>query len=159
MGFFDSLKRVLGGHGHDEHHGHHDARQDLARAWGLEDESEEEEEGEAPVEASEYDRSQWVRKLKRVLDGLPETQGEWATLAADAKALGMDAAWIREQEKEEFLMLVRRAVADRKISDAEHRKLDLARDLIGMTEHEAETALHSIAAEASKFFGKKIEGA
>jgi hypothetical protein len=153
MGFFDALKRVLGGHAQGDQvpapHG-------LARAWGLDDGAAN---AEGLAEASEYDRAQWLRKLKRILSGLPETRGEWPELIADAKALALDPAWIKECEREEFLLLVRRAVADRKFTEAEHRKLDLARDLIGLPEAEAEAALHSIVAEAESFFGKSVEGA
>ena len=55
-------------------------------------------------------------------------------------------------------MLVRRAVADRKVTEDEHQKLDLARDLIGLSEADAEAALHDIVAEAKSFFDKSVEG-
>ena len=47
---------------------------------------------------------------------------------------------LRAQVEDEFRLLIRRAVADRKLTPQEHRKLDLARDLIGISEAEAEAA-------------------
>ena len=55
-------------------------------------------------------------------------------------------------------MLVRRAVADRVVTEAEHRKLDFARDLLGIPDREAESILDTVVAEAETFFGKSIEG-
>ena len=54
-------------------------------------------------------------------------------------------------------MLIRQAVSDRHVTEEEHRKLDLARDLIGIPEAEAESLLHAIVAEAEAFFGKPVE--
>ena len=56
-------------------------------------------------------------------------------------------------------MLVRRAVADRLFTEAEHRKIDLARDLMGIPEPDAEEILHQVVVEAEKFFGGAVEGA
>ena len=56
-------------------------------------------------------------------------------------------------------MLVRRAVADRVVTDAEHRKLDQARDMLGIADAEAEAILHDVVSEAETFFGKSVEGA
>ena len=77
---------------------------------------------------------------------------------AEARALKLDPAWVTKCQVDEFLLLVRRAVADRLFTEPEHRKLDLARDLIGIPEAEAEAVLHSIVAEAESFFGKSVEG-
>ena len=43
------------------------------------------------------------------------------------------------------------------ISEEDHHKLDLARKLIGMSEAEAEDALHTILAEAEAFFGAPVK--
>jgi hypothetical protein len=59
---------------------------------------------------------------------------------------------------EEFVLLVRRAVADGAVSPEEHRTLDLARHLMGLTEEEGEVVLHRVSDEAAAFFGKAIEG-
>lgn len=149
MGFFDAVRRAL-------HRDNHPAR-DVARAWGLEDENEEAENHAA--DASLYDRAQWQKKMKRILAGLPETRPEWTELMTEARALNLEAAWIRECEVEEFKLLVRRAVADRHFTETEHRRLDLARDLIGLPEDQAEKLLHNIIADAEKFFGGTVEGA
>ena len=144
MGFFDTLRHVL-------HIDHHPAR-DVTHAWGLDEESTDD-----LAETSEvglYDRAQWQKKLKRVLEGLPETKAGWAELAIDARALNMDAEWVKKVELDEFTLLVRRAVSDRHFTEDEHRKLDLARDLMGVSEEKAEEVLHEVIAEAEKFFDK-----
>jgi hypothetical protein len=73
--------------------------------------------------------------------------------------MDFDPAWVAQCSRDEFALLVRRAVADRVVTEAEHRKLDLARDLIGIPDAEAETILHAIVAEAETFFGGSVEGA
>jgi hypothetical protein len=149
MGFFDTLRRVLGAErGATE--------RQVADAWGLEADSA----GSAPEAGStNYDRAQWQKKLKRILDELPASRPEWDELMTEARALDLDPAWVTKSQVDEFLLLVRRAVSDGVFSEVEHRKLDLARDLIGIPEAEAEAALHSIVAEAETFFGKSVEGA
>ena len=61
--------------------------------------------------------------------------------------------------REEFTLLVRRVVADRVVTEAEHRKLDLARDLLEIPDAEAEAILHAVVADAEQFFGGTVEGA
>jgi hypothetical protein len=153
MGFFDALRRVLGGH-HSPAHGPTDLG--LAKAWGLDEPVAEE---PASEEASAYDRAQWLNRLKRILAELPASKREWTDLVADAKALHFDPEWLEECQREEFRLLIRRAVSDRKFTEAEHRRLDLARDLMGIPEAEAEEILHAIVSEAEKFFGRTVEGA
>jgi hypothetical protein len=166
MGFFDALRRVLAGDPrseglpgeslrpsemdlgdspHPEFPGRVPAADPAAMA--------------APPQTTDYDRDQWRRKLKRILERLPASQSEWTELMADAGALGLDTAWVEQCQREEFALLIRRAVGDRQVTLAEHSKLELARSLIGLTEAEAETTLHTIVAEAQEFFNKPIEGA
>lgn len=113
----------------------------------------------APPATSDYDRDQWRRKLKRILEKLPTSQPEWTDLMADAGALALDVAWVEQCQRDEFALLVRRAVSDRHVTLAEHSTLELARTLIGIPEAEAEATLHAIVAEAQEFFNKPIEGA
>jgi hypothetical protein len=156
MGFFDALKRVLN---HDSRvHGADEAQERIRAAWGLN-------EAEPPARphvpevqgASAYDRSQWQKRLRRVLDDLPASEPQWQNLQTDAQALNLEPDWVAEKEREEFVFLVRRAVSDRIVSENEHQRLDLARKLIGMSEAEAEGLLHAIVAEAEAFFGKPIK--
>ncbi|HEV3121728.1 MAG TPA: hypothetical protein VGY53_07490 [Isosphaeraceae bacterium] len=107
---------------------------------------------------AEYDRSLWRKKLTRVLERLPDSQAEWEPLLAEARALKIDEAWVKGCQREEFSLLLHRAVADGVVTGMEHRKLDLARDLIGIPDDEAEQMLHAIAAEAEAFFGKQVKG-
>jgi hypothetical protein len=94
-----------------------------------------------------------------VLEGLPDTESEWQPLMAEALSLKIDPAWVQGCLREEFALMMRRAVADGVVTGMEHRRLDLARDLIGIPESEAEATLHAIVAEAEAFFGKPVEGA
>ncbi len=72
--------------------------------------------------------------------------------------MNFDDEWVRNRQREEFTMLIRRAVADRRVTPQEHRQIDLARTLIGLTEPDAEQVLHDVVAEAESFFGGTIEG-
>ena len=154
MGFLDSLKRALGT----------DAGTDkgLADASNLNDTDEQD--NPPPVEpepfhGGEYDLKNWRKKLKRILNELPASRGEWATHLAEGLALGIKpdqlATWLRD----EFALLVRKIVADRVVTEAEHRKLDLARELLHIPDAEAEGVLREVVAEAESFFGGTIEGA
>lgn len=167
MGFFDALRRVLS----HEKHGHlsEETKQRIRDAWGLNEEElpsepEAEETGQASAgrevlasTASAYDRSQWQRRLRRIFDELPDSHAEWNDLMADAHALKLEPTWIRDRQQEEFAFMIRRAVADRVVTESEHQRLDLARTLIGITEAEAEDRLHSIMAEAEAFFGAPVK--
>jgi hypothetical protein len=154
MGFFDTLRRVLTGE-----------RQRPAEAPTDQRLAHEQPDSASPSTSSEattpgpdvYDRVQWHKKLKRILDELPGSETEWADLMAEARALGFEAEWVEKCQTEEFTMLVRRAVSDRQVTEAEHRKIDRARDLIGLSEERAEAILHEVIAEAEAFFGKPVK--
>ncbi len=172
MGFFNALKRLLP---HASHAGaSEESRQRICAAWGLEDDETgaeteadsdaagQAEEGPSTVEAagtnySAFDRTQWQKKLRGILDELPASQPRWHELMTEAHALQLQPEWIADRQREEFLFVIRRAVANKVISEDEHQKLELARKLIGMSEAEAETALHSILAEAEAFFGTPVQ--
>ena len=149
MGFFDTLRRALGG---DRPASASDpTARDLNKAWGLD------EEPGSSTGPAEYDRAQWVKKMKRILDELPASRPEWEGLMSEARALHLDPDWIMRTQVDEFLLLMRRAVADRRFTDAEHRKIDLARELIGIPEAEAEAALETVVHEAEAFFKGSVE--
>jgi hypothetical protein len=160
MGFFDTLRRVLSGvDGRSQSDPHADLDEPSkgladAPAAGVEIEIDSEATTPGP---DIYDRLQWHKKLKRILGNLPAAQADWPDLIAEARALGFDPEWVERCQAEEFKMLVRRAVSDRHLTEDEHRALDLARDLIGLTEDRAEAILHAIVAEAEAFFGKPVE--
>ena len=80
-------------------------------------------------------------------------------MLAEGRALGFEEEWMTRAMVEEFTLLVRRVVADRNIERQEHRKLDMARDLIGMSPDEAANLLQSVVAEAESFFGDSVRGA
>ncbi|WP_406694071.1 hypothetical protein V5E97_23800 [Singulisphaera sp. Ch08] len=112
-----------------------------------------------PAPAGQYDRAQWHKKLKRILDELPASKTEWDDLMYEARALEFDPEWVVRTQYEEFQLLVRRIVSDRIVTEPEHRKLDLARELLGVSEAQAEAAVHAIVAEAESFFGKPVRDA
>jgi hypothetical protein len=152
MGFFDSLRKALhlGAAGPPS--------PELAAAWGLRDDGAEAGH-DAADDASAYDRTQWHKKMKSILGELPASEPQWAELMTEARALNLDPDWVMKRQVDEFMLLIRRAVSDRHVTEQEHRKLDIARDLIGIPEAEAEAALHSVVSEAESFFGKSVEGA
>src|SRR5579864_1213598 len=128
MAFRDALNRVFGPH-HEEN-----------------------------AEGSAFDRARWRKKLALFFYRLPDSQNQWDDLMSEARSLGLDPAWVQKSLREEFSLMIRRAVADGVLTAIDHRKLDLARDLIGITDAEAEATLHTIVADAEAFFGKAIEG-
>ena len=154
MGFFDALRRSLGSDSGRKY----TAREVEARFLGV-DPDELPIAPETPFESGAYDRAQWAKKLKRVLAELPASQTDWEDVVAEARAMDFDPAWVAQCGRDEFALLVRRAVADRVVTEAEHRKIDLARDLIGIPDAEAEAILHAVVAEAESFFGEAVEGA
>ena len=113
----------------------------------------------APPRSSLFDRDQWRKKLKRILEKLPATEAQWNDLTQEAGALGFDNAWVARCYRDEFGLLVRKVVSDRVVTSAEHRKLEMARELMGIPDPEAEAILHAIVAEAEEFFGGTVEGA
>jgi hypothetical protein len=162
MGFFDALKRILS---HNTHPHATDAdRKRIRDAWGLDDdeptmEPNPEGKSSAPGEASAsaYDRAQWEKRLRKILDELPGSRSHWQELMTEAHALKLEPEWIADRQREQFGFLVRKAVSDRVVSEEDHQKLELARKLIGMPEAEAEATLHAIMAEATAFFGMPVK--
>ena len=154
MGFFDALRQTLGGDSAPKY----SPREIEARFLGVDPDTLPLP-PETPFESGIYDRTQWAKKFKRVLAELPGSQPEWDDVAAEGRAMDFDPAWVAQFGREEFALLVRRAVADRVVTEAEHQKLDLARDLIGIPDAEAEAILHIVVAEAETFFGGAVEGA
>ena len=152
MGFLNALRKAITG----DHAVVADPK--VAEAWGLSTEPH-----KAPdlvsLEASEFDRSQWQKRVKRILAGLPATESEWPDMLADARAMHLSQDYIDKVMVDEFLLLIRRAVADRHVTELEHKNLDLARYLIGIPEEAAEATLNTVVKEAETFFGQAIEGA
>jgi hypothetical protein len=157
MGFFDSLRRTLGS-APTEGVGPINPR--LAGALGVDDEGDPATAAvPEPFHGSEYDRKGWRKKLKLILDGLPDSRDLFTGHMAEGLALGIEPETIRAWGRDGFVLLVRRVVADRVVTESEHRKLDLARDLLEIPDAEAVQVLHDIVAEAEQFFGGTVEGA
>lgn len=164
MGFFAALGRLLRP---DTAPAVAGDRARLLEAWGLSDTSHPEFPGAAPAAdpaemaappvTSNYDRDQWRRKLKTLLERLPDSQSQWDDFIVDAAALHFDPEWVRQAQREEFILLLRRAVADGTITPQEHRNLELARALIGLPEPDATALLNQVITDAESFFGNTID--
>ena len=96
MGFFSALKRLLPHASHAE--ASDESRQRIRAAWGLDDEevdtdtADRGDDSPPPnaargTNASAFDRAQWQKKLRRILDELPGSQPQWHDLMTDAHAL------------------------------------------------------------------------
>ena len=107
---------------------------------------------------SDFDREQWLRKLKRLLANLPGTDAEWVDLHQEAGSLGFAAEWVKLTLMQEFSLLVRKIVADKEVTQKEHQQLDQARKLLGIPDEQAVAIFHTIVAEAEAFFGTHVEG-
>lgn len=104
-------------------------------------------------EPSAYDRTLWQKKLRSLLDRLPEAEPEWHDFVADGVALGLGHDWIGAQLRSEFGWLIRRTISDRVITAEEERRLETARVLIGMPDADAVGLLESVVAEVQAFYG------
>ncbi len=158
MPFLNTLTRLLRGSAQLDPQD----REKLLEAWNLYDKRTPETPSypeEVPLAArpgQEYDQSIWTKKLRRILDDLPESRKEWAGLMAEVAPLGLDTERVAVAQKEEFTMLVRRAVADGRISPDEHARLDLARQLIGLSDPDSDAIVQNVKADAEEFFGRAI---
>lgn len=156
MPWLNALRQFLGRHSEVGGDAPHERRSRIASAWGL---NRDDLVSPTAGDSSEYDAAQWLKRLKRVLSELPATELEWPELVRDARAKGFGNDWARKAEIEEFRYLVRQSVADGLINEFEHKKLELARSLIGLDESEAAAIVQETIAEAESIFGKPIEGA
>jgi hypothetical protein len=161
MRFLEVLRGFLSHHAHPGESEAAKAR--IRNAWGLDSETEagpREPSSIAPSRdadaASPYDVGQWRKKLRRIFEELPASNSEWDDLMTEARAYGLEEGWIAERLAEEFTLLIRGVVADRVLSEADHERIETARKLIGITEAQAETAVHAIVAEAEEFFGGSV---
>src|SRR3954464_3670005 len=55
-----------------------------------------------PPATSVYDREQWRRKLKRILEHLPRAEHEWNDLQQEAGALDFGHDWVAATYRAEF---------------------------------------------------------
>jgi hypothetical protein len=152
MAFFESLRRALGGAA--------PINPRLAKAWNVDNEGNPRDAAEPePFHGGEVDKRNWLKKLKLLLDELPDSQSRFPDHIAEAHALGFDPEQIRNWFREEFAMLVRRVVADGVVTEGEHRNLELARQVLAIPDAEAEAILRAVVADAESFFGGTVEGA
>ncbi len=156
MAFLDTLRRVMAGGEAGADELPIDRR--LGEAWGINEVgSGADDTTDRPTEGtSAFDRNQWEKKLQRVLGALPGSRGQWDDLALEAAALGFEPGWVADRHRAEFALLVRRAVADRIVTEAEHLKLELARELLGIPVPDADALLMATLDEANAFFGKPV---
>lgn len=155
MKFFDALRKSLGHESGVPEPPSPEAERRLSQAWGL-DSAPGAAQAEGFTDTSVYDQAQWRKKLKLILEALPDSRTRWDELMAESRAMSFDPDWVMRCQVEEFMLLIRRAVSDRRFTEEEHNKLERARQLIGIPEAEAEAALQTVIAEAEQFFGKPV---
>jgi len=157
MGFLDVLKSYFSSDGVGASD---DDRARIRGAWGIGDKSSAAgattEPSPDPDAPSPYDVEQWQKKLQRILDGLPTTEPEWASLKTEARAYKLKEDWVSRQFAEQFELLIRSVVADRVLSEDDLNRIEIARKLIGLSESQAETTVRSIVADAEAFFGRPV---
>lgn len=151
MKFFDALRKSLGQDAAVPEPPSPEVGRQLNEAWGLGPSQ-----AEGFTDASLYDQSQWRKKLKLILEELPDSKPRWGELMAESRAMSFNPDWVMQCQVEEFMLLIRRAVSDRRFTEEEHDKLELARQLIGIPEAEAAAALQTVVKEAEQFFGKPV---
>lgn len=154
MGFLSTLRHLLTDHSHVERS--EESLERFRNAWGLDDEAAVG--GNSPTDqvASEYDRTQWRRKLHHIFEKDPASDAEWPTLMREAKALNLDDAWVDAAMREEFTMMIRSLIADRRLSEDDQERLDAVRKRMEMTEEEAAALVQSVVADARRFFGGDV---
>ncbi|AMV39013.1 hypothetical protein [Planctomyces sp. SH-PL62] len=138
-----------------------DSEESLERfrsVWGLEPEEEASKSAPGPdaSSASEFDRVQWRRKLHHIFEKYPASSGEWPVLMREARALNLDDDWVAAGMREEFTMMIRGLIADRRLSEEEQARLEAARKLIGLDLEQAGDLVRSVVAEAERFFGSDV---
>jgi hypothetical protein len=139
-----------------------ESRERLRDAWGLDLDSEPADEPGASAPgpdadaASEFDKTQWRRKLHHIFEKYPASSGEWPRLMQEARGLRLDDAWVAEGMKDEFTMMIRALIADRRLTEEEQARLEAVRVLAGLTEEDAAALVRSVVADAERFFGGDV---
>ena len=154
MGFLSALRHFLADRPPAQDS--EEVRGRIRDAWGLDDEPGSIAPGPDAAEASAYDRNQWRRKLNHFFVKPPASDAEWADLLSEAKALKLDDAWVAAGMRDEFTMMIRGLVADRRLSEDEQARLEAVRKRIGLGEEEAAELVRSVVADARRFFGADV---
>ena len=66
--------------------------------------------------------AQWAKRLRRILDELPGSQPQWHEVMTEEPRHSISSRMDGPATREEFEFLVRRAVADRLVSEEEHQR-------------------------------------
>ncbi|WP_165244787.1 hypothetical protein [Paludisphaera soli] len=160
MGFLSALRGFLADKSRLD--ASEESREKFRNAWGLDPEPEPDEEAGASAPgpdadaASEFDKTQWRRKLHHIFEKYPASSDEWPLLMREARALRLDDAWVAQGMKEEFTMMIRGLIADRRLTEEEQARLEAVRKLMGLTEERAAALVRSVVAEAERFFGGDV---
>jgi len=159
MGFLSALRNFLADKARLD--ASEDSLERIRDAWGLD--SEPGDAARSPIapgpdaaSASAYDRANWRRKLHTVFEKFPATKSEWPGLMTEARALRLDDAWIEDGIVEEFTMMIRGLLADRRLSEDEIARIQAVRLMIGMSEDRAAAVVQSVVADAERFFDGEV---
>ncbi|MDG3003477.1 hypothetical protein [Paludisphaera mucosa] len=161
MGFLSALRGFLGDKSRLD--ASEESLERFRDAWGLDADPEEASEtpgestpGPDAAAASEFDKTQWRRKLHHIFEKYPASSGEWPLLMREARALKLDDAMVASGTKGEFIMMIRALIADRRLSEEDQVRVEEVRKLIGMSEEQAAAVVRSVVVDAERFFGGDV---
>ncbi|MFM7130711.1 MAG: hypothetical protein ACKO0V_15280 [bacterium] len=167
MLFIQTLRRLFGGELPEDLAARREReREALRKAWHLD--------ADDPVMVDEnryheptdpagqgYDEHLWRGKLVNLcseINAKNDLAGQAKILMGEAHNLAIGPKVIFESAQAAFQSAIRQVVADRHVTDEEHRRLDALRDALGLPDDLAAEILETIAAEASAIFKSQIEG-
>lgn len=167
MLFIQTLKRLFGGEASGETAALRDReREALRKAWNLD--------ADDPVMVEEcrrqepddptgqgYDEHLWRGRLANLCSEIHDRTDlaeQVKILMGEAHNLAIAPQAIFETAQAAFESAIRQVVADRQVTDDEHRQLDDLRDALGLPDVLAADILEKVADEARTVFKSQIEG-
>ena len=167
MLFIQTLKRLLGTASEQDVEDLERERAALRKAWNLDEDDPFLVQPAEPHETNDpagqsFDEHLWRGRLvnlcseiNKIGDDLPE---QVQTLLGESRNLSIPAKVVFESAQAAFDSAIRQVVADRKVTDDEHQRLDDLRDALGLPDPMAAEMLEKIAAEAESVFKSRIQG-
>lgn len=142
-------------------------RESLRQAWGMDANDPLDDHPEPVKEVTDptgvtYDELMWRKKIARmVIDpaeiGRENFQARLAEIWHESHALGLSPEAIFETARNAFHGAVRHVVADRVITQTEHRYLEMLQDTFGLPGEMAAQITQEVTREAETIFAARIE--
>lgn len=142
-------------------------REALRQAWGMDANDPVDDHPEPAREVTDptgitYDGLMWRKKIARMVIepaeiGRENFQAHLAEIWNESHALGLSPEAIFETAKTAFRNAVRHVVADRVITQAEHRYLENLQETFGLPGEMAARITQEVITEAETIFAAKIE--